>query len=254
MPRILYQLVAPMEVTAGAAEIVRRREFLQSYACPGTEITVRSVARGSAGIESHYDAALVVPYIIQSVEENAADAVIIGCYSDPGLDAVRERLDVPVIGPGEAAMHLAMQLGGRFSVISPGESNGSRVRAHVRQLGLQDRYASCRGISLSVPELAERKPGAFEKIDRAGQRCIEDGADVVVLGCMSMAFLDLTGELTARLGVPVVNPVIAALKTAETMLAHGLVQSRRSWPRPPAKPILDRSDRVTLNDNRGASA
>ncbi|UOM37222.1 aspartate/glutamate racemase family protein [Acuticoccus sp. I52.16.1] len=241
---ILYQLVAPMEVTAGPEEIERRRAFLERYAAAGTAIDVRSVARGTAGIESHYDAALVVPHLIDSIEGAGADAVIVGCFSDPGLDPVRERLDVPVIGPGEAAMALALQLGDRFSVISPGDANPARVQARVRHLGLSERYASCRGMGLRVPELANRVPGALERIETTARACLDDGADVLVLGCMSMAFLGLSDELQARLGVPIVNPVVAGLKTAEAMLSHGITQSRRTWPTPPDKPLLDRASRL----------
>ena len=35
---------------------------------------------------------------------------------------------------------------------------------------------------------------------------------------MSMAFLGVERELSQRLSAPVVNPVLAALKTAETLL------------------------------------
>ncbi|RAI00158.1 hydantoin racemase [Acuticoccus sediminis] len=244
---ILYQLVAPMEVTAGPEEIERRRAFLERYAAAGTAIEVRSVARGTAGIECHYDAALVVPYLLESIEaartRNSADAVIVGCFSDPGLDAVRERLPVPVVGPGEAAMALAIQLGDRFSVISPGSANPARIRARVRHIGLTERYVSCRGMGLRVPDLASRAPGALERIEATAIACLEDGADVLVLGCMSMAFLGLTDELQARLGVPVVNPVVAGLKTAEAMLSHRITPSRRTWPQPPDKPLLDRATR-----------
>ncbi len=237
--RILYQLVAPMEVTVGEAEVVRRRDFLSSYAAPGVTVEVRSVARGTASIESDYDAAMVIPYIIESIEAGAAegaDAAIVGCFSDPGLDAVRERVRIPVVGPGAAAMHLALQLGHSFSVISPNAGNSGRVGAYVRQLGLWERYASTRGMGLSVLDLARGDNSALERAEAAARRCIEeDEADVLVLGCMSMAFRDLAKPLQERLGVPVVNPVIVALKTAETMLAHGISHSRAAWPQPPQK-------------------
>ncbi len=63
---------------------------------------------------------------------------------------------------------------------------------------------------------------------------------MLVLGCMSMAFLGVDAELQQRLGVPVVNPVLAALKTAEMMLAHRITHSRRSWTKLKLKPVLER--------------
>ncbi len=242
--RILYQLVAPMERTLGEAEIARRRDFLQRHAAAGMEVEVRSVRRGTASIESAYDAAIVVPYIIESAREavaDGADAVIVGCFSDPGLDAVREIISAPVIGPGMSAVFLALQLGNRFSIVAPNEKGSGHSDAYMRQLGVDGRHASTRGMGLSVIELARGHNSAFDRICDTARRCVdEDGADVLVMGCMSMAFLGVTDALAERVGVPVVSPVIAALKSAETMLTHGLAHARRSWPTPPDKPILER--------------
>jgi allantoin racemase len=58
------------------------------------------------------------------------------------------------------------------------------------------------------------------------------------MGCMSMAFMGIERELSERLGVPVVSPVLAALKTAETMLDLNLSHSRTAWPSPPEKAYL----------------
>lgn len=241
---ILYQLVAPLEKSVGPDEITRRRDFLQSHAAPGITVDVRSVARGTASIESAYDAVIVAPSIIESAREAVAeghDAVIIGCFSDPGIDALREVVRAPVVGAGMSAIHLAMQLGDRFSIISPNDDRSSRSATYVRQLGVGSRYASTRGMGRSVVELARRDPGALDRIADRGRACVEqDGADVLVLGCMSMAFLGLTEELTSRIGVPVVSPVIAALKTAEMMVSHGIAHSATGWPSPPKKPVLER--------------
>jgi len=140
-----------------------------------------------------------------------------------------------------SAIFMALQVGRRFSVISPNDSDSGQSAATMRQLGVAERYASTRGMGLSVLELAQGKDSAFEHIVQAARRCVEeDGADVLIMGCMSMAFLGITGELSEKLGVPVINPVIASLKTAEMMLAHNLSHSRTGWPRPPDKPLLER--------------
>ena len=67
----------------------------------------------------------------------------------------------------------------------------------------------------------------------------QDGADVLVLGCMSMAFLPgICEDLGRRVGVPVVNPVIAALKTAEALVAMKLSHSKAAWPPPKPQEIV----------------
>ena len=84
---------------------------------------------------------------------------------------------------------------------------------------------------------------ALSKHEAARDAVEKDGADVLILGCMSMAFLPRVCEvLTERTGVPVVNPVTAALKTAEMVVSMSLSQSKMAYPTPspaaeiPARP------------------
>jgi allantoin racemase len=224
--RILYQLTSPMDRTLGTGEIARRQGVLQASAAAGAEVACWPVTDGPAAIEGAADAAIVVPEMLKLVprwETEGFDAVIVGCFSDPGLDALRERTTIPVIGPGAAALHLAAQLGNTLSILSPSGRSPGKVAARLRALGLADLFASVRGVGASVMDLASQKPGAFERIVEAGRACrTEDGAEVLVLGCMSMAFLPgVAQRLQAAVGCPVVNPVLAALKTAEMVVALG---------------------------------
>jgi allantoin racemase len=239
--RIDYQLVAPMGKTLGAIEIGRRRDYLQRHAGAGTRIEVRSVPSGYASIESERDAVMVAPHLVvglMTAEAEGADAGIIGCFSDPALDAVREVVKMPVVGPGQSAIALALQLGDRYSVLSPLAGSAKRTIPRLRAQGFADRLASVRGVGVSVIDLARSTNEAWECI--VGRRCIdEDGADVLVMGCMSMAFMGVEHELSDRLSAPVVSPVLAALKTAEMLLSFGLAHARTAWPSPPDKLFID---------------
>jgi allantoin racemase len=166
--------------------------------------------------------------------EEGYHAVIVGCFSDPGLDALRELVDVAVIGPGASAVHLAAQLGTRFSIIAPLGGGEGRVAARLRALGVADKFASVRAIGMSVLDLARDRESVLERVAATARTAArEDGADVFVLGCMSMGFVGLTDEVQKRLELPVVNPVVAALKTAEVMVAMGLSHSKAAYPVPP---------------------
>jgi allantoin racemase len=218
--RILYQLTSPMHRTMGQAEIDRRRAVLVNAAAPGTEVLVEPIEQGPATIEGPADAALVVPELLRLAPtwlSRDIDAVIIGCFSDPGLDALRMGPTPALIGPGAAAMHLAAQFGSRFSILAPTGRGQGRVLARLRGLGLAELFASVHGVGCTVMEMAQQQPDAFTRIVAAGKRCVEqDGADIIVLGCMSMAFLPgVAQRLQDELGCPVINPVLAALKTAE---------------------------------------
>jgi allantoin racemase len=241
--RILYQLTSPMDKTVGPQEVARRQKVLQGRAAAGTEVVVEPTAKGPAAIESAHDAGLVVPELIRlapNAQKRGFDAIIIGCYSDPGIDALREVLTIPVIGPGAASLHLAAQLGTRLSVLTPSGRGYGRVAARLRALGLSPLLASVRGIGLSVMDLATQKPGALDKAADAARIAVEqDGADVLVLGCMSMAFLPgICESLGERVGVPVVNPVVAALKMAETVVSMKLAHSKAAWPVPKPQEMI----------------
>ena len=241
--RILYQLTSPMDKTVGPQEIARRQKVLQAHVSAGTEVIAEPTAKGPAAIESAHDAGLVVPELIRLAplaEKRGFDAIIIGCYSDPGLDALREMLAIPVVGPGAASLHLAAQLGTRISVLTPTGRGYGRVAARLRALGIAPLLASVRGIGLSVMDLAQQKPGALEKAADAARIAVDqDGADALVLGCMSMAFLpDICEALGERVGVPVVNPVIAALKTTEAVVSMKLAHSKLAWPTPKPQEIV----------------
>jgi allantoin racemase len=239
--RIVYQLVAPMEKTLGQAEIQRRQDYLQCHAAADTEIKVQSVPSGYPSIESERDVVTVAPHLLhgmQRAEADGASAGIIGCFSDPALDAIRETVNMPVVGPGQSAIALAMQLGESYSILSPLDSGAKRARPRLRGQGLTERLASIRGVGVSVVDLTRGDNAAWDRIIETGRRCIDDGADVLVMGCMSMAFMGVERELSDRLSVPVVSPVLAALKTAETLLDLTLAHSRAAWPSPPDKAYL----------------
>jgi allantoin racemase len=238
--RIVYQLVSPMEKTLGLAEIERRQDYLQRHAADGIEIKVQSVPSGYPSIESERDAVTVAPYLLfglQKAEAEGASAGIVGCFSDPALDAIRETVKMPVVGPGQSAIALALQLGESYSILSPLDSGAKRARPRLRGQGLTERLASIRGVGVSVVDLS-RDNTAWDRIVDTGRRCIEDGADVLVMGCMSMAFMGIERQLSERLAVPVISPVLAALKTTQTLLELNLSHSRNAWPSPPDKAYL----------------
>lgn len=242
MIRVLYQFATAKQRTdLGAAEVERRRAYLQARAAPDVEVSVATPAAGPGSIESDLDAALAVPELLKTVERAAAEgfqAVIISCFSDPGLEAAREVAPIPVVGSSLCAMHVAAMLAPRFSVLSP-RSGGARSRELARRHGLEGFFATSRGIGLSVMELARDRAACLAAAERAARLAVEeDGAEALVLGCMSMAFHDVAEELQPRLDVPVVNPVPVSLGVAETLVRARLVHSKVSYPTPPKREFL----------------
>jgi allantoin racemase len=223
--KILYQLTSPMHRTLGQSEIGRRREILSRLVAPGTMVSVEPLENGPPAVESLPDIALVAAELIRYVprwRESDYDAIVIGCFSDPGLPALQNLMDIPIVGPGTSSVHLAAQFGERFGVLSS-EPTPKGLQARLRALGVGELFVSERMVGCSVLDLSRRRDEVLGGIVDAAKACVRDGAEVLVLGCLGMGFLAGLSDLLQReAGVPVINPVIAALKTAETAISLGL--------------------------------
>jgi allantoin racemase len=213
------------------------REQLHAVARPDVVVDVVNPTGVPPAIESALDEAACVPPtldLVKQAEARGYDAVVIACFSDPGLDAAREATDLPVVGIQDAAMHLAAQLGYRFSVLTTlAHRTPLRERAALLA-GLDRRLASCRPLDLGVLETVVDRERVVERIVRVGRQAIdEDGAEVLILGCAGLG--DLAARASDLLGVPVIDPNAAALKLCETIVDLGLSHSRaglyRSRPR-----------------------
>jgi allantoin racemase len=221
----------------GRAEVARRGSLLRSYAAPFTDVGIEDVPEGPASIESMYEEYLSIPAAVRravELEQEDWDAIILGCYGDPGLDAFRELLSVPVIGPGEATALMAASLGHRFSIITITESVIAGTEKQIRNVGVGEKLASVRVVGIPVLQLHHDRERTIEATIEQGRRAIEeDRADTLILGCMSMGFLEIAEEVAPVLGVPVLNPGRVALKYAEALVGAGLTHSRRAYMIPP---------------------
>jgi allantoin racemase len=205
-------------------ELDRRRDILNSYATKGTVVDIASIKDGPASIESFYDECMAIPNtlrLVQKASDDKYDAIIIGCYGDAGIQAAREIVDTPVIGPGESSMVIACLLGHSYSILTVMESIVPLLRGLADRVGVSSKLASVRSIGIPVLELADRGD-TLEHLVEVGRLAVDkDGADVLILGCMSMAFLGLSVELQRKLNIPVVNPVQSSVKIAETLVEMG---------------------------------
>jgi allantoin racemase len=206
----------------------------RAVAGPGVTLDAVTAPMGPASIESHYDEALAVPGILASIDAEA-DAHVIACFGDPGLDAAREVAAGPVLGIAEAAMHAATMVGRGFSVVT------TLARTRGRAWELARRYVggdACRGVhACDIPVLAlETDPAARKQIiEKSREALAADDSDVIVLGCAGMA--DLCADVSAEVGVPVVDGVAAAVTLAESLVRLGLRTSAGGeYAPPPAKP------------------
>lgn len=217
----------------GEREAERRVEYLTERSLTGADIELLDDPHGPASIESAAQEQRAAAGIASRAPElTGYDAIVIGCFGDPGLDAAREGAASPVVGPAQAACHLAAQLSDRFGILTVVDEVVPVLRRLVRRYGLEDSLAGVRAVEVPVLELRTRGAATFEALEAEGAALVGDGAEALVLGCMTMGFLDVAERLQRRIGVPVVNPVLAGLHAAETIAAQRLEPSRRAWPPP----------------------
>jgi allantoin racemase len=236
--KIAYLIPGPMGRTdEGKEEIERRRALLVQYAAPGTEIGVDDVPSGPASIESMYEEFLSIPATVEralELEQDGWDAIVLGCYGDPGLDAFRELLSIPMVGPGEATALVAASLGHRFSIITVTDSVVAFTERQIWNTGVGEKLASVRAVNIPVLDLHEDRDKAIAATIEHGTLAIEeDRADTLIVGCMSMGFLGIAEAVSETLGVPVLNPSKVALKYAEALVGAGLSHSRMAYMLPP---------------------
>jgi Asp/Glu/hydantoin racemase len=187
----------------------------------GPSIRCATLAEGPFGIESQYDVEQVTLPLGRLVEQdNAADAFVIACFSDPGLQVCREATRRPVFGINECGVLTALARGDRFGIIAIAAKSVARHQRYLRQMGLIDRLAGERPLGMSVAETATGD-GTLARMEAVGRALVEqDGADVIVMGCAGMA--RHRAPLEAALGVPVIDPTQAAVA-----MAIGTVQAAR---------------------------
>ena len=232
--RIKYIIPFPFDEAGVAARAAQIPEGLL-----GSDVVVDfvPVRNNCLLFDSYYETMLADAYIAEAglqAEEEGFDAVVMDTVSDSGLQALRSRLTIPVIGPGQVAFHLAGLLGQRFSVITMWDTWRFLYRKLFKEYGLSDNVASVRAVNIP-PDVEALFAGKEEKMfrrltDEALAAIEEDGADVIVLGSTTMH--QAAGYMAEHLPVPLVNPGPAAVAFAETVVRLGLSHSKAVFPSP----------------------
>jgi len=214
------------------------RIALEAIKRSDTDLTVTCPEKGPETIESAYDEAYAIPptlELVKKANQDGYDAVILACFSDPGLDAAKEISVIPVVGIEEATLHMAAMLGAKFSIMTPRKQRIPSKVEHVHLRGLSHFLASVRSLDLAVAE-TEADPGKTKQrlIEVSKMAVAEDGAEVIIMGCAGMA--GYAQEIEQTLNIKVLDPSAVALKTAEAMADLGLSHSKVGlFAKPPEK-------------------
>ncbi|PXW31104.1 UNVERIFIED_CONTAM: allantoin racemase [Williamsia faeni] len=201
-----------------------------SVAGPDTEIVAITPTMGPASIESHYDEALAVPGVLEAIlaserSDRPADAYLLACFGDPGLDAAREIASGPVIGIAEAAMHAASMLGRGFSVVTTLSRTIGRAEELAERYGMAKNCRGYHACEIPVLELESNPRTAAILVDACRVAADHDRSDAIVLGCAGMA--DLARTISTDIGLPVIDGVAAGTLLLQSLITLGAQPGRR---------------------------
>ena len=222
---------------------------------PDTQVHLHGLPPGVYGDRVPADV-VVYPYLIslheQFILDNALraqaqgfDVFAIGSVQDPALEQARSLLDIPVVGYGESAMHIACCLGSRFAVIAFGAGFDQMLDRYVHKQGLRERAIPTLLMDAGFDDVSRALADPAHLVERfhdVAREAIRRGAEALLPGQLYLS------EAIARAGisrideVPIVDGMAATLKMAETMadlkrLGIGVTRRGYTHARPPADMI-----------------
>ena len=203
------------EITALVARAAR------ATAAPGTRFTAVTATFGPRYIGSRAQVAIASHAALDAYANVMAapgahfDAVILACFGDPGLAALRELSPVPVIGMAEASFRLAATEPGRFAVLTGGPRWVPMLEELIQLLGFADRCAAVRAVPQTGAEIAANPAAAVAALAGQAQACADkDGATSVILGGAGLA--GLATQIQPAVRVRLIDSFSAAVAAAES--------------------------------------
>jgi Asp/Glu/hydantoin racemase len=146
---------------------------------------------------------------------SAPDAVLIGCFGDPGLQALAAlAAPVPVIGLAQAAVGEAHRAG-RFAIVTGGRAWKPMLARIVESFGWHDRLDNITVIDQSGADLATDTEGALRLLGAACREAAVPGVQRVVLG--GAGFAGYGDAIRGQVPVLVIDSVSAAARALQAL-------------------------------------
>jgi allantoin racemase len=229
--RLLYILVDDLEPSA--EELGRLTAGGQAAVGPHSTFTVEPIEVGPhTYYESAVGLAMCVPGVLRKLidRQDDFDAALLGCFGDPGLRAARTVARIPVIGAAEAATALAQLVAQRYGIATIEHTDIPEMELYLSTLEVRHKCVGVDAVGLPFYALVRDTDDTLRRLEEAGRRLMERGAEAILLGCMSFGFYPFAARLQERLGVPVIDPLRAGVAAAKSMISLGVLPSRRNLP------------------------
>jgi allantoin racemase len=205
------------------------------FASPGTEIAGATGRFGARYIMTRAASAIAGHAALDAYATHGgdADAIVLACFGDPGLMALKEIARQPVVGLAEASCLEATGKAKRFAIVTGGASWKPMLEEFVATMGLKDRLATVFTVEKSGAEIAADPEGALSYLRDAIATCVSGhGAEAVILGGAGLA--GLAERLADTSAVPVIDSVAAGVRAAEALLTMARGSQARATQTAPA--------------------
>ncbi len=193
-----------------------------AWEAAGTQanIVTRRSLQGPHTIEGPLDAALGVAGMLEMVGAYpySFDAVVVACFGDPGVDALRLLVRVPVIGIGAASFTQAAFISQRFAIVTPAVGTPERYAAVAAAMGLTTQFLGTYQTSLAVADFESGEPEVLATLVFHAQQAAKDGADCLLFGCAGIA--EQIRDIEERVGVLCIPSVAAGVIQAIACVRH----------------------------------
>jgi len=187
-------------------------------ASPGTELVTVTAKRGVPYIATRAEAQIGGAIALEMLAEAGSDfdAAIIAAFGDPGLFGARELFAFPIVGLAEAAMLTACMVGRKFAIVTFSRTLAPWYQECVAMHGLESRCAGIRALDEAFQSISDVQSEKEDVLVRLAHTAIEqDEADAVILSGAPLS--GLADKVKDRIPVPVIDPIAAAVRQAETL-------------------------------------
>jgi Asp/Glu/hydantoin racemase len=185
--RVWFQLMASEQRSPGFINAVQ--EQLDKVVSPDTEVVVRGTTHGAFSDQYrllfHYDEREIIENGLKAQHEGF-DVYALGNSLDPGVIALREVLDIPVVVQMEVSCAVACMTGERFGIVATNDKFSPRYREIVRGYGLESRLAGVDSVRFDyLPRIHEGftdsaiAAAVVEAYVASARRLIGVGADTI---------------------------------------------------------------------------
>ena len=213
-----------------------REDVAKRYSSAEVEVGILSVPCEPFGELLPAEVQQVAPFFHQAfaqAQKEGYDAVVPLGALDLGVEGGRSLVDIPVIAPYHAALHVASQVGDRFGVISYTAESTVKARMMTRHYGMEHFIAGYADSGTWLREMADKKQLMQDSFIRAARKLIdEDGAEVIIPRGISQCPVHIDPKWAMKqIGVPIVEGIGAPIRLAAMFADLGLTQSRARWPK-----------------------